>query len=478
MSKKLLISTVAALALSSAAMAATSKSWIANQNAGQVFPYEAFAIGVQPDENMTASIIYHNAPKFGKDDTITFTIENGKWDTSVDKSKIILINEDDNTSYAQADDWGDNYVRVKVTADDGIPGDLNLTLADADTNSSDQLLITPKSTACNTKIKINVTKALNSTGQAINVALATMNDDNATTIAAIYHVTNENNSSCPKTECYIVLPEETQLSANAEVADGTSCPTCSDQNKPSLTCGINWTINKDNTAVEWTAANYSNLKVTLDATEGSFAPVVAVEDTGYTLNTNYKSSIATDKKSATIDYINVDHIANTYNTTVTVDGKQVLEPSTFAATFSLYNPDNAKTVTLGKAPEFMQWVSQGATLYIPYVNGLASYRTFVRISVTGGAAEAPIVATVMGEKGDKVTFTLDGVKAPKDGAVIVEGTDLLSQAKEAGYTGTDRMNVELKVKTTGDVDAVAYMTDAGHNGSQRKLPVAIGNKIW
>lgn len=485
MSKKLLISTVAALALSSAAMAAPTS--ILHMGDDHNISYEAVQLGI--DANTTIELgtkmEYDPAPTFHQDDTVTFTIKNGKWTGGAEKNTNKVYLAEQNTSngnvadkiVAKPDDWGTNYIRFKFVED--MTPDANLSIyyqAGDDENNVSTLVdtnITGTATACKSKISISVTDARNSTGEAISKALA--NADNASLVVPTHKIVDEyGNNNCPTATCEILLPDEIQFVD--PTANGNKCPTCIDENKPKLVCTTKWGIDVVNGG---TVLGAKGARVKVDLT-GDFGivPANGITQDGLTAN-EYTASIASDKQSAVIDFKGLPTYETDYTTNIAVTGKDKIDPTTFAATFKLYNTENKKEVVIGKAAEFQKWVSQGKTLFIPYVSGDHAWSTMIRISVAEGDAEAPIQATVTSEKGDTVTFDLDK-KAPKNGAVVLHGEDIYNQAVDAGYPDNvgKRMNVKLKVKSTGKVTAVAYMTDAAHNGSQRKLPVNVNGIIW
>ncbi len=288
-------------------------------------------------------------------------------------------------------------------------------------------------------------------------------------------------TSCPTFSCQISIADAEKAFGSAATVNQTVCPTCtpSTTSTADLTCDGSFLLKYNAPANLRSGITLTNVVLTTTDAAATMGELTKV--TG-NLNLNATSldlTIANDKKSATGSL--TAGLAGTGNNqvsvTYTADGTSVITPTTFDMNVKVNTNIDVDTIT-----NFMAFTEQGKALTVSYLNANPDYRTFVRVTSSKAATMQAVVTTEDGMSSARIDITkADGSAVSigaNGGAAVVEAADILRSAKDAGFAGAgNRFNATIYVKTTGNIDAVAYQTA---NGSQRYLPVfgaAGGGKI-
>ena len=280
-------------------------------------------------------------------------------------------------------------------------------------------------------------------------------------------------SSCPTFSCQISIPDSEKAFGSNATINATVCPTCTPTttNTADLTCDGSFDLvynASSNLRAGLPIASVTVSTTDAKATMDELSSIKAVINSSATA---YNLTIASDKQNATSTAMTTGINptgTNSVQLTYSANGTSVITPTTFDMNVKING-----TVDVDSITNFMSFTEQGTPLTISYLNANPDYRTFVRVTSSSSATIQAIVTTEDGVTSSRVDVTkADGTAVTigaNGGAAVVEAADLLRSAQDAGFAGTgNRFNTTLYVKTTGNVDAVAYQTA---NGSQRYLPV-------
>lgn len=501
--RKILISGVAAAAVTTSLMAATqSKITLGSDINGTLQDLSVVSSAVDlnisdtngSDSNKTKGILYNNAIGIGKGNLITISFSNG-YVHKVGLNNLYLVDLNDTsddynstgmpvvakmTDFALSKD-GNGYKDLTFKFGESVPSNHNMIVANKeDTNSSSAKIgyikggllavSVNKGLGCGDKVRASVIKSTDQSGNPFNVANAPV----STTGVDIKKGVNINKISgkCPTYICNISLADkEKDFGPSSSTA---TCPTCAPSTTPTLSCPARFYISYNGSTAGSSDHNTSikSIKFDLATTDTSAISSVKSYSDGTTKAKAVAATLTGTTYSTTLTPTSggvKSKNDNNVSVTVFVDGTTVIKPRTFD--LSVKVNDRA----IDSISRYITFKEAGTRLGISYMNDLQDYRTFVRITSTKKATIQAIVTTEDGKVSDRVDVTkADGtpveISAATGGAVVVEAADIMRSAKDAGFTGVGhRFNATLFVKTTGSVDAVAYQT-AG--GSQRYLPVS------
>jgi hypothetical protein len=186
-------------------------------------------------------------------------------------------------------------------------------------------------------------------------------------------------------------------------------------------------------------------------------------DDGEELNVDPEAKQASNE----FDAVDANGNLNNHDIIVKVTGEDVLSPQTITLDAKLSLADENYVREWSGLTAF-EWSINGAQLKVPYLYNSSS--TFVRIT-NEADTDAEVSVDVIDESGNKASQVSLGT-VPAHGAILIKADQMVSKAKEAGWTpdNTGRFTATFIVTASPDkVSAVAIQKIPG--GVDRVIPV-------
>ncbi|MDF1881748.1 hypothetical protein JHD50_10635 [Sulfurimonas sp. MAG313] len=282
---------------------------------------------------------------------------------------------------------------------------------------------------------------------------------------------------CPTFSCNISIKDSELAFGSATAAGTAKCPTCTDTTlNTDYTCDGAFTIKYNGVNLLTNGGvTLTSIDLTTNGAVASMGELASIKGE-LVAKTAAQSSftIASSNQAASVALTTGINAANDNNVfvTYTADTTSIITPNKFNMVAKVNGTLAVDTIT-----DFMEFKEEGKQLGVSYMSANPAYRSFVRVSVDKPASVDAVVTTEDGVVSSRTAVTkADGsavaLTTANGGALVVEGADILRSVTDAGFTGLgQRFNVTLYVKSSGNVDAVAYQLDGGSN-SQRYLPVS------